>query len=74
TRIEYRVTPPDGGPASSSWYGDVSWPPGDRRRSELGWTIPSGADPRGYGYEVRVVDEASGQTLDASHLRPVESP
>ena len=73
-RIEYRVTPPGGGPAWSAWYADVFLPAADRRRNELGWTIEPGVDPRGYSYQVRIVDEATGQPIAATEPAPFGAP
>ena len=50
----------------------MSWQAGDRRRSELGWTIDPGVDPGDYSYQVLVVDEATGRPLAASE--PVAFP
>ncbi len=73
-RIEYRVTPPGGGPAWSAWYSDVNLPAADRRRNDLGWAIEPGVDPSGYTYQVVVVDEATGQQLAASEPAPFPAP
>jgi hypothetical protein len=52
----------------------VYLPAADRRRNDLGWTIEPGVDPRGYSYEVLVVDEATGQPLAASGPAPFPTP
>ena len=70
TRIEYRVAPLGAAPGGSSWYGDISWAPGERRTSSLAWTIEPGVDPATYAYQVLVVDEASGATLAATEPVP----
>jgi 4-amino-4-deoxy-L-arabinose transferase-like glycosyltransferase len=70
SRIEYRIGPLDEEEARSSWYGDIGWAPGERKTSSLSWTVDPGVDPRGYRYQVLVVDDATGETLAATQPVP----
>lgn len=70
TRIEFRVAAAaaEDNPWKA-WYGDVSWAPGERKVSELGWAI-KGEDVTRRGYEVRVVDESGTILATSGPFRP----
>lgn len=73
TRIEYRIGPLDEEDGRSAWYGNIGWTPGERKTSTLSWTVDPGVDPADYGYQVLVVDDATGETLAATERVPFAS-
>ena len=75
TRVVFTVLTPDGKPIWSSWYADISWREGERKRVAVQWETKD-VPPGDYRVDVRV-DSNDQQTIYSNaddsgvvHVRP----